>query len=212
MKIFITDGSLKCFYTTVFYAYKYNGCIITSNKSVQLSFDSQVQMVHTEKDKSERVCSKIRQIDELVEDEIALVLRSADPLKEQIAFEYIKLLIKQNRPIRNILSNPTVLEMNEIRQQVAKEIHNMHGFLRFMETAQGIMYAPYSPDNDITDLICHHFIRRFKSLKFVIHDLKRKKAVIYDGCNWFLTEVGEAEIYLSEYEKTFETLWKRYFL
>ncbi|MCD8372793.1 MAG: DUF4130 domain-containing protein, partial [Clostridia bacterium] len=45
----------------------------------------------------------------------------------------------------------------------------------------------------------------------VIHDLKRKKAALSDGREWFITGVGEAEIYLSEYEKTFEGLWKKYY-
>ena len=80
-----------------------------------------------------------------------------------------------------------------------------------MESASGAYYAPYSPDNDITELLMPHFAERFKSEKFVIHDLKRKLAGMYDGHEWFIGYAGEAEVYLSEYEKAFETLWKKYY-
>ena len=28
---------------------------------------------------------------------------------------------------------------------------------------------------------------------------------------WFMAEVGEAEVYLSEYEQAFENLWRKYY-
>lgn len=211
MIIYLTDGKIKTFYTAVFYAYNKQDCIITSSENIQLTFDSNIIKVYAEEDKAQRVLNKLRQTDDLAQDEIALVLRSSDALKEQTAFEYIKLLVKSGKPVRGNLSTPIVLETEEIRKKVTNEIHRMKGFLRFMETVQGVLYAPYSPDNDITDLICPHFAERFKTQKFVIHDVKRKKAAMYDGKEWILSDVGEAEIYLSEYEKAFETLWKKYY-
>lgn len=80
-----------------------------------------------------------------------------------------------------------------------------------MESKDGVLYAPYSPDNDITDLIMPHFAERMKSERFVIHDTKRKFAGMYDGREWIICGVGEAEIYLSEYEQAFKNLWKKYY-
>ncbi len=211
MKIFITDGSSECFYTAVFYAFKQRDAIITSDENVQLTFDSEVTRVECERDKSERVCAKIRSIDRHAESDIDLMLRSCDALREQTAFEYVKLLVLYSHPVKNMLSLPAVLEANRIIDGVRNETHRFTGFLRFMETEQGILYAPYSPDNDVTDLLMPHFTARFKNEKFVIHDLLRKYAAMYDGNDWISGEAGEAEVYLSQYEKSFETLWKKYY-
>jgi probable DNA metabolism protein len=101
--------------------------------------------------------------------------------------------------------------MTEIRGRVTREIDRIKGFLRFMENDRGVLYAPYSPDNDITDLIAPHFAERFKSQRFVIHDTKRKVAAMYDGKNLVMFNADNADIYLSEYEKAFENLWKQYY-
>ena len=43
------------------------------------------------------------------------------------------------------------------------------------------MYAKYIPDNDITELIAPHFLRRLGNLPFIIHDGKRGKIAISNG-------------------------------
>ena len=114
-------------------------------------------------------------------------------------------------PIKKRLSLPEVIEFNDLVYKVTGEIHRLKGFLRFMESKSGALYAPYSPDNDITELLMPHFAERLKAEKFVIHDVKRKIAGMYDGREWIMGYAGEAEIYLSEYERAFENLWKKYY-
>ncbi len=211
MKIYITDGSLESFYTAVFRAYREKDCIITSCADRQLSFDSVTENIAADGEMAGRVRAKLDRTDRYAAGDIDLALRSCSPLKEQTAFEYIRLLVQKNRPVRDMLSLPAVIEMTELIRKVTGEVHKMKGFLRFMETASGAMYAPYSPDNDITDLLAPHFKARMGSQKFAIHDIKRKKAALCDGHGWFMAQVGEAEVYLSEYEKAFECLWKRYY-
>lgn len=211
MKIFITDGTPAAFFTAVFDAFRENECVITSDDKVQLSFDSEVIRVCCDEEKCERVRKGIAKYDTFAEEEILLALRSCDPLKEQTAFEYIKKLMQFKSPIRKRLSLPETIEFNDIVYKVTYETHKLKGFLRFMESKDGALYAPYSPDNDITDLLMRHFTERLKSERFVIHDLKRKIAGIYDGHDWIIGYAGEAEIYLSEYERAFENLWKKYY-
>lgn len=211
MKIFITDGTPSTFFTAVFDAFREKECVITSDRQVQLSFDSEVIRVGCDEQKCERVRNGIAKYDRLAEEEIALALRSCDPLKEQTAFEYIRKLMNVKAPIRKMLNAPEVIEFNDIVYKVTGETHRLKGFLRFMENSAGVLYAPYSPDNNITDLLMEHFAERLKSEKFVIHDLKRKIAGMYDGNEWIMGYAGEAEVYLSEYERTFENLWKKYY-
>ena len=211
MNVFITDGTPEGFYTAVFNAYREKDAVITSRRDMQLTFDTTAQNVETETEKAMRVRAKLDKIDRFAAGDVDLALRSNDSLKEQAAFEYIKLLVEKGRPVRRMLSLPAVIEITDIIHRVKGEIHNMKGFLRFMESESGVMYAPYSPDNDITDLIAPHFKARMGAQKFVIHDIKRKKAALCDGKSWFMAEVGDVEIYLSEYEKAFEKLWKKYY-
>ncbi len=212
MKIFITDGSPEAFFTAVFDAFAEKECIVTSDENVQLAFDSQVIRTVYDEEKCERVRKGIARYDKDAEDDVLFVLRSCDPLKEQIAFEYIKKLMKSKTAVKKMLSLPEVIEFNDILYKVTGEAHRLKGLLRFMESRDNVLYAPYSPDNDITDILMRHFASRLKNERFVIHDVKRKIAGMYNGHEWIMNYVGEAEVYLSEYERAFENLWKKYYL
>lgn len=56
-----------------------------------------------------------------------------------------------------------------------------------------------------------HFAARFKAEKFVIHDIERGIAGLYNGEYWITAHIGKAEICLSENESAFESLWKEYY-
>lgn len=211
MTYFSVDGTEDNFYTAVFDAYKIKECIITSEPSVQLELGAEIVDVVTDPDKCGRVKKKLRTLDRGCLDDVNLLLRSNAPLKENVAFDYIKMIIANGGPVRGMLADPTVIEMTDIRRRVTDEAHKMKGFLRFMENENGVLYAPYTPDNDITDMLALHFSARFSSKQFVIHDLRRKICAMYDGNEIIMTGAGDAEIYLSEYEAYFQNLWREYY-
>ncbi|MGN0805502.1 MAG: TIGR03915 family putative DNA repair protein [Candidatus Coproplasma sp.] len=211
MTYYITDGTEDCFYTAVFDAYKNEDCIITSQTDVQLALGYELIEVLTDVGKADRVRRKLNSLDAGALRDIKLLLRSCDPLKENVAFAYVKLIVQNGGAVRNMQADPRVLEATDAISKVTGETHRMKGFLRFMENVDGVLYAPYSPDNDITDMLAVHFAERLGGRKFVIHDVKRKIAALYDGDEIVMTRVEDAEIYLSEYEKYFEDLWKQYY-
>ena len=211
MRIYITDGTPETFFTAVFSAYGDKEAIITSDSQVQLAYDSEIIKTRYDEEKCRRVIDGLGRYDKSAEGDILLCLRSGDRLKEQTALEYIRKIFQFKAPISKRLSMPEVILFNETVGKVTGEAHKMKGFLRFMESASGILYAPYSPDNNITDLLMPHFAARFQKEKFVIHDTARKIAGMYNGSEWTLTYAGDAEIYLSEYETAFENLWKKYY-
>ena len=211
MTYYLTDGSEECFYTAVFECFADRESIVTCRRDVQLSLDSAVKEVAADGEKADRVKRKIAQYDGAALNDIALALRSADCAGEQTALEYIRLIIGRRGPVRAMTNIPAVLEMEDLRSKVTGELHRMKGFLRFMENDRGVLYAPFSPDNDITDLIAPHFAERLKNQRFVIHDVKRKIAAMYDGLEIVVCHADGADVYLSEYEQTFEELWKLYY-
>ncbi len=211
MTYYLVDGSEDCFYTAVFDGYNDKSCAITSRRDLQLGLDTAVKEITADEQKAKRVKKKICEYDSAATNDISLALRSCADNKEQTAFEYIRLLIKHRRPVRTMLNIPAVFDMDDMRSRVTGELHNMKGFLRFMENDKGVLYAPYSPDNDITDLLAPHFAERLKNQKFVIHDIKRKKAALYDGNEIVVCYADGADVYLSEYEQAFEELWRLYY-
>ena len=211
MKIFITDGSPISFFTAVFDAYSQKDCMITADQDFQLSLGYELIRVECNTEKYTRIRQAIFKYDSFAEEDILLVLRSCNRQKEQIAFEYIRKLFQTKAPIRKRLSLTEVINFNSVLYKVTYEAHKLQGFLRFMECTGGILYAPYSPDNNITDLLMKHFAERLKSEKFIIHDINRKIAGIYNGIEWTLGYADKTEICLSENEKAFENLWKKYY-
>lgn len=211
MTIYLTDGSENSFYTAIFECYADKQGVITSRRDIQLSLDSTVKQIEADDRKAERVKNKIAEYDSAALSDISLALRSCDSNREQATLEYIRLIMKYRRPVRGMTNIPDVMEMEDIRNRVTGELHKLKGFLRFMENDRGVLYAPYSPDNDITDLIAPHFAERLKNQKFVIHDIKRKIAALYDGNEIVICYADGADVYLSEYEQAFEELWKLYY-
>ena len=150
MTFYITDGSEESFYTAVFDCYKDREGIITCRGDLQMTLDSTFRQIKADESKCARVKNKIAEYDGAALNDIKLVLRSCAGNREQTALEYIRLIMQHKRPVRAMTHIPAVLEMEDIRKKVTGELHKMKGFLRFMENDRGVLYAPYSPDNDIT--------------------------------------------------------------
>ena len=210
MIFYFCDGTPENFFTAVFDAYKETECVITSDSELQLSLGCETVRVQTDLKKCERVRRGLKKYDKYAEDDILRAFRSYDTNKEQICFLYIKRIFQYKKPVRNAYNLPEVVDLNTVLQQISYETHRFTGFLRFKETAGGTFYAPYSPDNNITDLLMPHFVARFRA-PFIIHDIKRKIAGLYNGSEWIMTYAGDAEICLSESERAFEALWKKYY-
>ena len=85
------------------------------------------------------------------------------------------------------------------------------GILRFSDI-QGVLYAAYTPDYDITRIMMPHFADRFKRERFIIHDRRRRKAGVYARGQWLERDFDVDLLqYRSEQERNFEALWKGYF-
>ncbi|MCD8205550.1 MAG: TIGR03915 family putative DNA repair protein [Clostridia bacterium] len=210
-RVFITDASSVSFYTAVFLAYGKKEAYISSEKDTQLTIGDEQLFVEADREKAERVAKKITSIDRFAESEIDRVLRSNKKEKCETAFRYIKLLVREERPVRGMQSRPEIIALEECLHSVSREIDKFKGFIRFIETNDGVFYAPYSPDADITDLLMPHFIGRFSSQKFIIHDVGRGYAAAYDGKSWTSGDIGPVEIELSDDEGLFERLWTKYY-
>lgn len=213
MHYFLTDGTEDGFYTAVFCAYekKAKDAVLGSDKNVQTGlFDLQTE-VETDEEKVARVKRKFSSIDKKCLQEISMILRSGNADKEQTAFLYLREILRENAPVREMLAKSEARNALALVQNVAYETHRVSGFLRFHETESGTYYSPYSPDNDITELLMPHFFARLKKIPFIIHDVKRKKAGISDGTRWTIVFANDAAVLFSKDEENFLHLWTDYY-
>ncbi len=210
MIYYFCDGTPESFFTAVFDAYN-KECFITSDSEIQLSLGCETVRVLADAEKCRRVLQGLKQYDRNAEEDILTALRNCSAQKEQVCFLYIKCIFERKTSIKNAYSLPAVVDFNDLLYKITGETHRLKGLLRFKETANGTFYAPYSLDNNITDLLMPHFAARFKAEKFVIHDIERGIAGLYNGEYWITAHIGKAEICLSENESAFESLWKEYY-
>ncbi len=147
-------------------------------------------------------------------DLISCYFRSDKDDKEKLIVSFLALIDRYGPGIGSDLSEETVLRMTKIRERVLFEAHKFLGLLRFREQKDGTLYAPIEPDNAILDLIAPHFADRFPTSPWVIHDLKRRTAAV-----WNCVRIGYARNRLPDWEKAelrkseehVQDLWKTFF-
>lgn len=208
--VYIFDGTKSGFLTAFLLAYEDGNALLTSH-AVQLPLGESFISVTTDSDKAKRVERRLLAFDTDALHALDRLLRSGMENHEQIAFRYFKKLATEKRPIDKNFADTDVFAAVECMKKVGHEIHKMHGFVRFMELENGALYAPISPDNDICDLLLPHFRARLPEYPFVIHDVTRKKAAVYDGKNAFVAPLGTADVLISADEEGWQRLWKNYY-
>lgn len=216
MKQVMYDGSLNGFLTSVFAIYElgeFDTKIVSSEAQTLLI--GEVIEVKTDEEKARRVKNGIiKKASKNIFNEVATTFASGNKDKENIIFEYLKLVFAFGHKARLMLNNENVIKYNDLLKKVTYERHRMIGFLRFEETEAGILYAKYSPDHDITNLLLGHFANRLSTENFIIHDTKRNTLGVYNKeTNQFFTYTDNtplSPITLSQSESFFQKLWQNY--
>lgn len=96
-------------------------------------------------------------------------------------YNYCSLAWQYGKKLSSYQAHPDVKYIHKIGREVGHEIHRFKGILRFQEMKTGHLYAPFTPDHNITFSLSRHFQARLQGEKWVIHDLKRDIAVFWDG-------------------------------
>ena len=209
--LYNTCGTTTGFFSAVFDAYTDKRAVLVSDILLQAQMGDEWINFTVDEQKARRVIKKLRAVDKQCLYEIDRILRSNQTDKEQIAFLYIRLIVKNAKAVRQMQANADVQRALDVVKAVGNETHRLKGFLRFNETMGGVFYAPCSPDHDIIELLMPHFIERFQRTAFIIHDVKREKAGIYNGESFLITKAGKADVVLTQTEQDVQSLWKKYY-
>lgn len=135
--------------------------------------------------------------------------------KENMILDYIKLGFKVGHSVNALHGNSIVFQVQQADRKVTAEVHRLLGLIRFnllTSHEEEILYANIEPDHDVCELLAPHFTDRFYYDPFIIHDTGRKKALIANGGDWYLSQFTHKD--LEGYSKDlsdFPSLWKSYF-
>lgn len=205
------DGFLTCVYESYYVQEKPSNICIKDTYTVNLIEKS--IYIETSKEKASKVFTAIEnKIGKAALRNVFKVYLSEADGFELLLLNYIRLGFKLGFEIHNHLYNDVVLMVNKLCRKVDGEAHLMCGFVRFKELENSIFYSVIEPDHNILTLIAPHFSDRLASERWIIHDIKRELAVIYDTKEWILTPFSKtASSEFFSHRDQFEELWKSYY-
>ena len=212
----VYEDSFEGFLTAIYYAF-YSKDEITSidtDSYDDIDMLTTVKYLETDLEKYQKVKTAIvTKIDPLALSKIYSLYLSNNKDKGILCYKYLKTAFKIGSDIHKHLYLDRVREIDLIERRVSLEAHRFTGFVRFSLINDKFLYSPIEPDNNILELISPHFQRRFSNEYWIIHDIKRNIASVYNRVSWEITEMNE-DIYssLKNYSDEFEDLWKNYFV
>jgi probable DNA metabolism protein len=167
-------------------------------------------IIETDYDKAEKVYASLRKKHPEAARAVYHVSLSPEKLYHE-TFQYIVLCFKHGTHADDHKTLDFVMSVIKTSRYVGREAHLLTGFCRFSETVTGVYYCDISPVNDVLPILAEHFCERFMFQPFVIHDIKRGTAVIYDTKNYVIQEVGnKARFETTESDAAWQRLWSMF--
>lgn len=182
IKEFLYDGSFEGLLTAIFYAYPEKGEVKIIKKHLHIpNLLSEIKDITKEEDKASRVYESIQNklsLDTL--ENVYYLYLSELPDVETLIYQYIKLCFTFGDSINLAKHHDIIQKVDKYTRRVTHEAQRFTGFVRFTEVSPMIFYAKIEPDHHILPLIVTHFNERFSDQHFIIHDLKRELAAVYN--------------------------------
>lgn len=216
MKIYLYDDTFEGLLTSIYDAFYSNGSPPTSiygksQTNTPLLLGNIVE-ISTDINKFKKVKNAIiNKINFLSLKKIYFAFLSNYEDKGIIIFNYLKIAFKLGPDVHDFLNIDVIRLVDNITKKVLNECHRFEGFIRFNQIEEKLLYSSIEPDNDILELIGDHFKNRFPREYFIIHDISRQKALIYNT-NFYEIIDMDMETYekLKFHNDEYTDLWKTY--
>jgi probable DNA metabolism protein len=186
---------------------------VAKEEGLQQNLLSKYVCIETDPSKSDRVYESIwSRISQDALKNVYHVFLSEDVEAGTIIYRYLRLGWKMGNRVDLDLANEVVARVMDINRRLEFEVHRLLGFVRFRQVEGGIFYASISPDNNVIELLAPHFAERLSDQKWIIHDVKRETAVLYNRGEWIITEFTAEDIPRdTDEEKQYKRLWREFF-
>lgn len=209
------NGLLTCVYE-FYYSKKVDN--ILPLRYYQGDLISEHKIIITDDNKAEKVYNAIEEKISMWDlGRIYKIFSSSDPNKELVILRYLRKGFKEGPKIRLLHSNQIVYDAQMIEKKVNLEVHRLCGLIRFSvvesnQNSNEILYSGIEPDNDVVEFLADHFCDRFKNEPFIIHDKRRKKALVSASGEWYVAEMADTlNLCNTQGEIEHRRLWKMYF-
>jgi probable DNA metabolism protein len=213
MMIWRYDGSFEGFLSAVVQSYtdKTLPNLLTKSEVEIGLFDEILDVSTNTKDALKLLHAIEKQLGKKIKEKIYHTFLCDDQPFENDLLRYIRLGFKEPS-LLEMISHPLVYAIEEYQKRTLRTIHKMNAFSRFETLEDGTLYAQISPPRNVLPLMGGHFKKRFKHERFIIHDLKRSMALIYDGDSLELHNIHDYDLpQRSCDEEKYQHLWKRFF-
>lgn len=211
---YLYDGTFEGLLTCIhhhYYTEKASG--ISVKGEYQPSLFNGYMEVETEEMKATTVYEAIeKKISSYDLRRIYRVFLSCDSEKEMKILRYVVKGFKTGSGISMLHGDPVVYDVQAIEKKIYVERERVLQFVRFSVMKNDVLYARIEPDNDVVELTAHHFCDRYRNDPFIIHDVKRSKALVAYQGSWYISKFEDRDIPdISAEEKEYRRLWKNYF-
>ena len=215
MLIYAYDGCFEGLLTAIYEAY-YSGRFperMERSRNLQQNILDDYVRITTEPEKADKVYKSIR--DRISGDALKHVYNvflSEAVDAGTLIYEYLRFSWKIGYKVDLYLTDDRVLKVHDISRRVEFETHKMLGFVRFKLLEGDIFYAPVRPDNNLVELLAPHFAERLSDQNWIIHDVRRDIAALFNKKDWFVSEftLGKLPAATSA-EMDYQKLWKEFF-
>jgi DNA polymerase len=139
-----------------------------------------------------------------------LVYAHCDPARWHLLYSVLWRIVHGERNLLSVHIDSDVLRLHHMRQEIARDIHHMHAFLRFRRVEGGgeeSFVAWYRPDHHILRLAVPFFVDRFASMRWAI--LTPEESAYWDGAR--LNFAPGVPVTEAPSEDALETLWSTYY-
>ncbi len=225
--IFTYDGTFVGLLSAIFEVYrlKIDVVDIVAEDRYQEQLFSAATYVETNKAHAERVMTGLRKRSN--NGKIVTFLRhtylTEKPEVERLILHFVRRQMEvYGLDISKDAGDDKVRQLLRLKQQMGREVHRMHAFVRFQQTPDGMYVALVNPDFNCVPLIGDHFAARYPAMDWLIYDTVR-----HFGLHWnkdgkkaeFITlDSGQdghlrslSEDMLDRTESDYQELWQTYF-
>ena len=188
----------------------------------QEQFFSEPVVVHTVEENAKRVLAGLEKRSPGARQWLHRIFLTEQVGTERLILHYCRRQFATELDVRKDASDEKIRQLQRLHQQMGREEHRMHAFVRFQETPDGMYVALINPDFNCLPLLGKHFGARYPAMHWLIYDTKRhyglhwddklKKAefiTLSNNDNSHLRQLSEEM--LAGGETDYQEYWKAYF-
>lgn len=213
--LYTYDGSFEGLMTAIYESYylPVKPEKILKEEGAQPEIFDQVIPIYTNEQKAEKVMAAIKEkLSFTVFQRILYAFYSEDNAAGTIVFRFLKVAFPMGKSCLSYRAHPHIGPCLDLYRQVSREAHHLMGLIRFLEMSSSVLYARFESKGYVLPILSAHFSQRLREHPFVLHDVIRKKATIFDGKDWYIRLVEHAPLpTLHSRESLFQDLWIGYF-